>query len=61
MDVVKKNKMDTNYHPDKSLASNKSWSYFSAVTILPPKYLPFNDEQALSTSVIKKEKKEIVK
>jgi len=38
------------FQPDKSLALNISWSYFSAVKIRPPKNLAFNAETAFSTS-----------
>lgn len=36
--------------PEKSLWSNKAWSYSSPFTKRPPKYRPFNASRALSAS-----------
>jgi hypothetical protein len=36
--------------PEKSLWSNRAWSYSSPFTKRPPKYLPFNASRALSAS-----------
>lgn len=42
------------HQPEKSLLSNRAWSYSSPLTNLPPKYRPFNESLARSASKKKK-------